>query len=256
MTKIPIALQLYTVRDLTAQDFVGTVKKVAEIGYDGVQLAGRPIGEADMKALFGSLGLKVAGGHEPLELLQSELDNLIRIYKGLDGGHLVLPAIPWEWRQATDFGPLFRTLNEIGKKCYENGIVFSYHNHEFEFQMKVGDKTFFDALYAETDPRYVKAEIDVYWAYFAGFDPAKVIRKYAGRCPLIHLKDMPKDFTNMVRPARFAEVGEGQLDMKGILAACEESGVEWYIVEQDTCERSSLESARISFNNLAALTGR
>jgi sugar phosphate isomerase/epimerase len=253
MKKLPVALQLYTVRDQTAQDFEGTVRKVAEMGYDGVQFAGRGLPHKEMKALLKELDLQVAGGHEPLGLLEEDLETLIQEYKEMGSKDLVLPSIPGEWREADDFDPLFAALNEIGKTCYENDMRFSYHNHDFEFKIKIGDQTFFDALYAATDPRYVQAEIDVYWVYFAGLDPVDVIRKYAGRCPLIHMKDMPTDFTEMERPARFAEVGEGQLDMQAIMAACEESGVEWYVVEQDRCERPSLESAEISVDNLQSM---
>ena len=252
MARLPVALQLYTVRDQTAIDYVGTVTKVAGMGYDGVEFAGRPAG-VDLKALVTSLGLKVAGGHEGLPVLQSQLDELIPLYKSMGSKFITLPSIPGEWREATDFAPLFQTMNEIGKKCYENGLTFCYHNHEFEFKLKVGDKTWFDALYAATDPRYVQAQIDVYWVYFAGLNPVDVIKQYAGRCPLIHLKDMPKDFTTMARPARFAEVGEGQLDMQAITAASEANGAQWFIVEQDLCERPSIESAALSAKNLKAM---
>lgn len=253
MTKIPVALQLYTIRDETGKDFAGTLRKVAEMGYSGVQLAGRPLPDDKLESLVKDLGLKVAGGHEPLGVLQSDLDALIALYKRLGSQDIVLPSIPGEWREAKDFGPLFALLNDIGRRCYDKGMRFSYHNHDFEFKLKVGQKTFFDALYEATDPRYVQAEIDVYWVYFAGLDPAALIRRYAGRCPLIHLKDVPKDFVVMERPARFAEVGEGRLDMAAILEACETVGVEWYIVEQDLCDRPSLESARISLENLKAM---
>jgi sugar phosphate isomerase/epimerase len=252
MARVPVALQLYTVRDQTAIDYVGTVTKVAGMGYDGVEFAGRPAG-IDLKALVTKLGLKVAGGHEGLPVLQSQLDDLIPLYKSLGSKFITLPSIPGEWREATDFAPLFQTMNEIGKKCHENGLTFCYHNHEFEFKLKVGGKTWFDALYAATDPRYVQAQIDVYWVYFAGLNPVDVIKQYAGRCPLIHLKDMPKDFTSMARPARFAEVGEGQMDMKAIIAASEASGAQWFIVEQDLCERPSIESATLSAKNLKAM---
>lgn len=254
MSNLPIALQLYTVRDQTALDYAGTVRKVAAMGYHGVEFAGRkPLPQAELKALIQELGLKVAGGHESLSNLEEDLDGLITAYQDLGSEYITLPSIPGEWREATEFGPLFEKLNAIGKRCRERGITFSYHNHDFEFKLKVGDKTFFDALYAATDPDNVKAQVDVFWVHFAGLDPAAVIQKYAGRCPLIHLKDMPKNVTEMVRPARFAEVGEGQVDMAAVFAASEASGATWYIVEQDQCERPTLESAKLSFDNLRSL---
>ena len=254
MPNLPIALQLYTVRDQTAIDYAGTVRKVAAMGYHGVEFAGqKSLSHAEQKALIQELGLKVAGGHEPLSALEGDLDELITRYQDLGSDYLTLPSIPGEWREAAEFGPLFEQLNAIGKRCRERGLTFSYHNHDFEFKLRAGDKTFFDALMASTDADYVQSQVDVYWVHFAGLDPAALIRQYAGRCSLIHLKDMPKDFTEMSRPARFAEVGEGQMDMAAIFAASEASGATWYIVEQDQCERPSLESAKLSFDNLKAM---
>ncbi len=249
MAKVPVALQLYTVRDQTAKDYAGTVAQVAKIGYRAVELA-RPLPEAEMKALLTKLGLQVASGHEGLDRLEKDLDGLISFYLDLGSKYLTLPALPTALREGSDFDGLFQRLNRIGKVCYERGLQFCYHNHDFEFKVKVGYQTLFDALFAATDLKHVQAQIDVYWVYFAGLDPAALIRKYAGRCPLIHLKDMPKDFAPGTRPARFAEVGEGKLDMAAIFAASEASGAKWYIVEQDFCERPSLESTKLSFDNL------
>jgi sugar phosphate isomerase/epimerase len=250
MANLPIALQLYTVRDQTAKDYAGTVRQVAKMGYHGVEFANPKPPHAELKALMKETGLKVAGGHEGLPGLEDNLDTLITEYQDLGCSFITLPSIPGEWREAKDFGPLFAKVDAIGKRCRERGVTLCYHNHEFEFKLKVGDKTFFDALYASTDPSHLQAQIDTYWVYFAGLDPAAVIKQYAGRCPLIHLKDMPKDFTKFERPAKFAEVGEGQVDMRAIFAASEASGAKWYIVEQDQCARPSLESAQLSLTNL------
>ncbi len=250
MSKLPVALQLYTVRDQLAKDYVGTVEQVAKIGYRYVELAGRPLPEAELKALFKRLKLQVISGHEGMDNLQKDTDGLISFYRDLGAPYLTLPSLPGAVRESGDYVRVFAEMNRIGEKCHAKGLTFCYHNHDFEFKTRVGDQTLFDAIYSHTDPRYVQAQIDTYWVYFAGLDPAAVIRQYAGRCPLIHLKDMPKDFTTFARPARFAEVGEGQLDMQAIFAASEASGAKAYIVEQDLCDRPSLESAKLSFDNL------
>ena len=249
MAKLPVALQLYTVRDQTAKDYVGTVTQVAKIGWRYVEMA-RPFPVAEVKALFSKLGLQAVSGHEGMENLEKDLDGLISLYLDLGAKFLTLPSLPGAFREGGDFADLCKRLNRIGKACHDRGLQFCYHNHDFEFKVKVGNQTLFDALYAGTDARYVQAQIDVYWVYFAGLDPAALIRKYAGRCPLIHLKDMPKDFAPGTRPVRFAEVGEGKLDMPAIFAASEASGAKVYIVEQDLCDRPSLESAKLSFDNL------
>src|SRR5436190_1406388 len=104
-----------------------------------------------------------------------------------------------------------------------------------------------EILFAETDPRLVLFEPDVYWIALGGADPAAVIRRYAERCRLIHLKDVGRD-----EARSFAEVGEGRLDFGPIFAASEAAGAEWYVVEQDRCARPPLESVRLSLEHLRA----
>ena len=123
-------------------------------------------------------------------------------------------------------------------------MQFCYHNHAFEFETQIGDSTLFDALYDGTEAELVKGEVDVYWVQYGGHDAARIVAQRPGRFPLIHLKDMtPGEPT-------WAEVGEGIMDMPAIFRASEANGAEWYVVEQDRCERPTLESAALSFRNL------
>jgi len=127
-------------------------------------------------------------------------------------------------------------------------VYFGYHTHSFELE-KYGGRTGLQILYEESDPKYVKAEIDTYWIQHGGGDPAWWIEKLAGRIPRVHLKVMG------IRDGKqiMAEVGEGNLNWPRILDACRKAGVEWYIVEQDTCERDPFESLAISLRNLKAM---
>jgi len=117
------------------------------------------------------------------------------------------------------------------------------------YQEKHGDRTILDILYEDSDPGYFKAELDTYWIQHGGGSPVAWINKLSDRSPIIHFKDM------MIVDGKqiFAEVGEGNLDWPGIIEACENAGTEWYIVEQDTCQRDPFESLEISFNNLKAM---
>jgi sugar phosphate isomerase/epimerase len=132
----------------------------------------------------------------------------------------------------------------MGEKCMAKGVQFGYHNHEHEFEKFDGEYGL-DIIYRNSDPRMVFAEIDTYWAEHAGVDPVEYIKKYSGRCPLIHLKDMEAGEEKF-----FAEVGNGIMDMKGIVKAAKAAGAKWLIVEQDRCRRPAIESARMSFENL------
>jgi sugar phosphate isomerase/epimerase len=243
----PIAIQMYTLRDLAAADFVGTLRAVAELGYRAVELAG--LGGLSASALrteLDTLGLQVAAAHVPIDRLESQIDQVIDEMRTLGASYVVCPFLPPERRRtAEDYRAVARMLNQAGRACQESGIQLCYHNHDFEFQ-RFGDATGLAILFEESDPALVKAELDVYWAAFAGFDPVDVIRGMAGSLPLVHLKDLSAGRT-------FAEVGHGTLDFPAILAACDEAGVEWLIVEQDRCERPPLESVGMSLAYLRSL---
>jgi len=245
MARIPVALQLYTVRDETAKDFLGTLEKVAQIGYEGVEFAGTGgLSPSELKKALNDPGLKPAGSHVGIDQLKGNLDAVIEYNLEIGNKYVVCPYMPEEMRgSASQWREAAETLSEIGAKCREKGLILCYHNHAFEFQ-KFDGKYGFDILYESSDPECLKAEIDTFWVKFGGGDPAEYIRKLAGRCPLIHLKDMGEDGKT------FMEVGEGIMDFQAIFDASEKGGVEWYIVEQDVCQRPSLESARISFENL------
>ena len=246
MSKLPVALQLYTVRDQTEKDFAGTVRKVAKMGYNSVEFAGTgELSAAECKALLDELNLKAVGPHSGIHLLVNELDAQLDYFAELGAPYITCPFLPEPYRVESAFSETVALFERIGKACKARDMQFCYHNHAFEFENRVGDKTLFDAIYDETDPDLVKGEIDVYWVTFAGLDPAKLIAARSGRFPLIHLKDM----TAGDEPT-FAEVGEGIIDMPAIFRASEANGATWYVVEQDRCQRPSLESAEISLNNL------
>jgi sugar phosphate isomerase/epimerase len=251
MASIPVALQLYTVRDQLAQDWPGTLNKVKEIGYDVVQLTGSlPYDAEQTKAILDDIGLTVAGIHIDLRELETNLDHWIGFCKTVGTVDLVCPYLPDDRRQTKDdWLTLAGILDEIGMNCREQDMRLSYHNHSFEFVQFDGVYAL-DMLYANTSPENVLAEIDTYWVQHGGEDPAAYIRKYAGRGPILHIKDMADD-----EKRSFAEIGNGILDWEAIHQASLESGVEVYCVEQDRCAGDPIDSARISFEFMQKLIG-
>ena len=121
-------------------------------------------------------------------------------------------------------------LNNAGRVLRERGITLSYHNHAFEFQ-RVGGKPVLQVIAEETDPRWLAMEIDTYWVQAGGGDPVDWCRRSSGRMPCLHLKDYGIDAAG--KPV-FEEIGQGNLDWKGILREADKAGVRWYIVEQDS----------------------
>jgi sugar phosphate isomerase/epimerase len=249
-TKPGIALQMYTLREQAERDFVGTLRAVAEIGYPAVQLQtyGR-MAARELRRRLDDLGLAVAGTHLGLPDVESRLDEEIAFNVELGNRDLVCAWIPAERRRSADDWHRLAELFEVaGERCRAAGTRFSHHNHDFEFEDvggSVSGRTGLEILFAETDPALVSFEPDVYWIALGGADPAAVIRQYAERCRLIHLKDVGRD-----EARSFAEVGEGRLDFGPIFAAAEEAGAEWYVVEQDRCARPPLESVRLSLAHL------
>jgi sugar phosphate isomerase/epimerase len=245
-THIPVALQLYTVRDEAAKDFLGTLARVAAMGYAGVELAGMGgLSARRLREALDRLGLRCAGSHIGLERLRSELPAVLDENEALGNRYIVVPALPEAMRsREASYAAVTGELNAIGAACRERGMVLAYHNHAFEFQ-RFGGRYALEILYDGTDPALVKGEPDVYWMVYAGADPAAWLRNHPGRCPLVHLKDMAPGAERT-----FAEVGEGTIDFRPIFAAGATAGVEWYIVEQDRCARPALESAALSLRHL------
>ena len=238
MTKILVGLQMYTLRDLCAKNFLGTLEKVAEIGYSGVELAGLySVEPPRVRETLDSLGLKCIGTH----MGGSSIEQIAEVNHQLGSSYVWGPCLPKgrlpENRE--ECIEMAQFANENGRKLKDEGIQLVYHNHSKEFE-KIDGRYIMDWLLEETDPRYVQAEIDVMWGQYAGLDPASYILKYPGRVPLVHVKDMDEN-------KEFTEVGRGVLDFDSIFDACEKVGSKWYIVEQDICRLPPLESVRRSY---------
>lgn len=247
---LPVALQLYTLRDECAKDFVGTLKQVAEIGYEAVELAGlHQMPAPQLKAVVDDLGLKVISSHVPLADMEQTLSQVFEDSYTLGNKYIVMPWLPEDRRNTEqDWRKLAETLNGLGAKCQTEGFMLCYHNHDFEFQTFSG-KTAYEIIFDHVDPQWLSTEIDVYWVTFAGGDPVTLIERFAGRAPLIHIKDMTR-----TTPPTYAEVGEGSIDFRPIFEAANKARTEWFIVEQDKCERPPLESVKLSLRNLQTMT--
>ena len=165
MNDLQVALELYTVRDETRHDFAGTLQRVAQIGYAGVEFAGYGnLHSTEMSALLAETRLKAVSTHLGLDGLESpQLDASIRYCKDIGCSFIVLPSLPKEHRSKVGIRVLAPRLDAIGRQCQEHGITFAYHNHDFEFT-RVGAIYLLDYLLQNTDPSLVKIELDVYWA--------------------------------------------------------------------------------------------
>lgn len=244
---VKVAAQLYTVRDhlKTPADIGRALARIRQIGYQAVQLSGLgPIDPAELKRILDGEGLVVSATHVSWQELQGSTEPIIERQKIWECEDLAIASMPKEYRTAEGFAQFGREAAEKARELAQSGLRLSYHNHSFEFQQvggQAGLAVLFDAAGGD-----LAAEIDTYWVQHGGADPAAWIRRFRGRLPVVHLKDMVilNDAQTM------AEVGEGNMNWPAILSALKEAGTRWYMVEQDICQRDPFESLAISRQNL------
>ena len=238
---LPIALQLYTVRDLIAKDYKATVKAVAEAGYAGVETAGFPgITIPEAVKLFKDLGLKVASAHAGMPV-GPDKDKPLDEMEALGCKMLVSGKGPDDFATPDKIKATCEVFNEAAANAKRRGIAFGVHNHWWEFTKKDG-KIPYDIAVELLSPD-VFFEIDTYWAKTGGEDPAEMIRKYGARVKLLHVKDGP-----CKRDVPMTAVGDGILDWPGIVAASKHA--QWLIVEMDSCATDMMEAVRKSAHYL------
>lgn len=246
-----IAAQLYTVRAFTQtkDDFADAVKKVAAIGYSGVQLSAHG---ADIPAEFiaeacKASGLAICSTHTPPPQILNETDKVIAEHKLFGTDQIGIGMMPEEYR--ADLAGVKKFISDFlpaALKIKEAGMRFAYHNHEFEFG-KFDGKMVIDYLMEGFQSADMQIILDTFWVQAAGCDPVIWIKKVSGKVPKIHYKD----YTVHGRDRRFAEIGAGNLNWPAIIDASKSAGVEWVIVEQDdSYGRDPYDSLKESYNFL------
>ncbi len=238
---LPVALQLYSLRKEFEENYKDTLKKVSNLGFDGVEFAGfYNIKAEDMKETLEACNLGVAGSHTSYDLLLHHLDEVIEYNKIIGNKHIICPYCVFPDEDALE--KVITNFNVIGKRLEEEGFVFSYHNHSHEF-VKFNDKYILDTIFEKCDK--VVPELDVYWVYRGLEKPSDYIKKYSDRMDLVHIKD-----GNMVAGTA---IGEGEVDIASVIDVIDETKVEWLVVEDETPYPESFSSVTRSINNLRRL---
>ncbi len=246
-----IAAELYTLREhLDGEDAIAAgLRKLREMGYDGVELAGLgPIEPTRLAALLRETGLTACSAHVRWERLRDETGAAIEDCRMWGCTHVAVPVLPAEYRSADGYARFAVQASGVAATLREAGIRLAFHNHAYELQ-RFERESGLEIIYRASDPALLDSQIDTYWVQYGGGSPGGWIRRLRGRAPTVHLKDMDVSDGQPV----MAEIGEGNLDWTDVLAACSEAGVQWLIVEQDVCRRDPFESLAISRRNLQAL---
>ena len=273
MKKFKVGIQLYSLRDAMEKDMDSTLKTVKEMGYDYVEFAGY-FGKSaeEVKAILDKYGLEAVSVHQAIGLFEEEGQKAVDYIKTLGVKYC---AIPWynvdefisNWDATMD------KFKNVSKLLGDNDIKLMYHNHDFELN-KINGEYILDRLYATLPEDVIMPQLDTCWVHYAGVNPSEYIRKYSGRIEVLHLKDfvceklgggpvyalIDEDGNEMDKGNKedngfkLVPVGSGIQDWTSILAAAEDAGVEYVIVEQDESkDRDPLDAAKMSREYLRTL---
>ncbi len=279
-------LQLYTVKKALTNDYFGTLEKVAEIGYENVELYFHspylarfdvPCPAKELKAKIQELSLNVISSHVIFHQFL-DWDEVIKYNAEIGSGGIVIPMYLYNLnssrtkpQEAVEFS---KWLNQMGQKCKDNGMKLYYHNHWNEFEVFDG-KYIFDLLLENTDPELVKFEIDVYWTVRGGIDPVQWMDKVGKRCELIQACDLRAEaenknlnavdgaFNNAFFPKMhthygdYTEIGNGIMDFPAIIQKTKEIGsIEYVIVSQvEPGEKTEFQVAKENLEALNKIIG-
>src|SRR5271170_6460597 len=267
--KVPLGVQLYSVRELLPKDYEGTLKQLGAIGYREAEAAGffdhTP---SQVKQAMGQAGLQCVSAHYPMTQLNPKLDEIIQFCKDLGLNYIVCaaPALKdpsrvkdpgsraaresmtlddWRWNA--------EQFNRIGDRVHAAGMKFAYHNHTPEFRSENG-VMFYDELLRSTDPSKVAMELDCGWATIAGQNPVDLLKRYPTRISMLHVKDFKMTATtNPSNAPPSTELGRGTIDYRPIFEAAKKAHIEHVFVEQEEFDMPPMEALKVDADYMHAL---
>ncbi|MBS1951184.1 MAG: Sugar or sugar phosphate isomerase/epimerase/dehydrotase [Cytophagales bacterium] len=261
-----IGLQLYSLRDIIFKDPEGTLKKIAEYGYQELETFGYNNGKlfgktiSEFSKLVSDFGMKATSGHYSTGQgkmggnIQGSLKNgwekACTDAKTLGQEYMVIAYLEEDERKTLDdYRRTCELINKQAEVCKAHGLRMGYHNHAFEFE-PIGNEIPYHIMLKELDPKLVSMEMDIYWVVYANHDPLKMIADHPGRFEQWHVKDMRQDDRKLN-----ADVGTGIIDFKSIFAKASESGLKHFYIEQETYPSSSAESIKNCSANIKKMLG-
>lgn len=250
LAKRPIGLQLYSLRTDMATDPQGTLRKVASLGYKSLETANYQDGKVYglepkiFRTFIEDLGMKLNSAHlggpqytpEKKEEAMEWWKKAIADHKAMGAKYIIKPSMPIP-KTLAELDIWCDYYNAIGALAKKSGLMFGFHNHAREFE-KIEGVVMYDHMLANTDPKLVCFELDVYWSKKGGYDSVDYLKKYPGRFPLLHIKDEE-------------EIGaSGDMDFKPIFEAAYAQGMKDFYVEVERYNFEPIESVKKSFEYL------
>ena len=244
--KMKIGMQFYTLRNEMSRGYEEIFKRIAEVGYTGVEMTYCPDDGDTVGELLKKYNLKGTGAHIGIEAIENNPDTVTGFMNKIGSKSVIIPYMGGDM-----FGSEEKTketakrIEAAAKKLAGIGYELGYHNHTHEFETKFNGKTVIDIFYEEAPS--LKFEVDVGWAYAGGADVVAVLNKLGKRLAYIHVKDVDENNTP-------TEIGSGKVDMKSVIETASKLGVEWGIVEQDSCVKyPAFESIKISYDYIKTI---
>ena len=244
-------LQLYTVRNIFEPDPVGTLEKVAAIGYREVEYGGGGYDRMDhamLRKAQDRLGLTAPSIHVGYDEMLANFDGCVARGKALGADTLIIAWMGEEHRNAVAWEKAVGNFNRFAQGLKKAGLGFAYHNHDFEFLVKPDGVSLFDRLLKLRDP-LVQFELDLFWLVKAGEDPKAMIRRLAGHIYAYHVKDKTAE-------GGMASVGAGTIDFAGIFTLNRLAGVRHFYVENDMAPAPYIPDITASFQHLSKLLAK
>ena len=239
-------VQLYSFRNEMAKDAITTLKQIASLGFKEIETARSQkghyygLGPAEMKSVCDDLDMNLKSGHVHLDDKWQQT-----MEEALESGqeYLICSSMPSEGQNVDNYKKVAEEFNKAGEACKKLNLKFGYHNHEYEFETE-NNQVLYDVLLSNTEADLVYMELDLGWVVVAGKDPLDYFKKYPGRFPLWHLKDMD------MNKKESTEFGKGGLDIPSMMAHKKASGVKHIFIEQEEYASNPLESMK---HNMAYL---
>jgi sugar phosphate isomerase/epimerase len=244
-----VGIQLYTFRKEMMADATGTLRQIAALGIKEIESARSPKGNyyglkpKEIKQLCSDLGMVLRSGHVHLD---DQWQKTLTDASEAGQEYLICSTMPSNGQTVANYKKVAEAFNNAGEDCKKHSIKFGYHNHEYEFEQESG-QVLYDVLLGSTDANLVHMELDLGWVIMAGKDPLVYFKKYPGRFPLWHLKDM--DMTKK----HSTEFGKGGLNIKTMLKNSKQSGMKHFFVEQEEYTSTPLESMQQNMTYLKKL---
>jgi sugar phosphate isomerase/epimerase len=268
---LPIGLQLYSVREMMAKDYEGTLNQIGALGYQEVEAAGYFDHSSDqVKSAMSAAGLKCVSAHYPYTSLSKDFDKIVAFNKEI-GVQYIICAFPGIKDPSRLKDMSYRTqitsftledyrwnadqFNKFGEKLKAAGMRFGYHNHTMEFAKQDGVVPF-DEMVRLTDPELVTFEMDCGWVIVGGANPVDYLKRYPSRISMLHVKDFKhtEKPASALEPPPAAELGRGTLDYRPVFEAAKKANIKHYFVEQEEFNLPPMESLKIDADYMKKLT--